>query len=80
MSDYAEEVGKMGFEESMQALEDLVRELENGGIGLDRSLEIYERAVVLRNHCKGILDESERRIRSIMESAGAVRTEEFRMD
>ena len=40
MSDYKEEVEKMSFEESMKALEDVVRELENGGIDLDRSLEI----------------------------------------
>lgn len=80
MSDYAEEVEKMSFEESIRSLEDLVRELEDGGIDLDRSLEIYERAVVLRNHCRTILDESERRIQKIMESAGSVREEDFGTD
>ena len=77
MSDYKEEVEKMSFEESMKALEDLVRELENGGIDLDRSLEIYEKAVILRNRCQTILDESERRIQKIMETANGVRTENF---
>ncbi len=80
MSDYAEEVGKMSFEESIKALEELVRELENGGIDLDRSLEIYEKAVILRNRCQTILDESERRIQKIMETAGGVRTESFDID
>ena len=79
MSDYEEEeeVSKMSFEESIKTLEELVKELENGGIDLDRSLEIYERAVILRNRCQTILDESERRIQKIMESAGGVRTESF---
>lgn len=77
MTDYAEEVEKMSFEESIKVLEDLVKELEAGGIDLDRSIEIYERAVLLRNHCRKILDESERRIEKIMESAGTIKTEDF---
>ena len=77
MSDYAEQVEQMTFEQSIKALEDLVGELEQGGIDLDRSLEIYEKAVTLRNHCKKILDESERRIQKIMETADGVKTEDF---
>ena len=77
MSDYEEEVGKMSFEESIKTLEELVKELENGGIDLDRSLEIYEKAVILRYRCQTILDESERRIQKIMETANGVRTENF---
>ena len=80
MSDYKEEVEKMSFEESMKALEDLVRELENGGIDLDRSLEIYEKAVILRNRCQTILDESERRIQKIMETANGTVREDFQVN
>ena len=80
MSDYAEEVEQMTFEQSMKALEDLVSELEQGGIDLVRSLEIYEKAVTLRNHCKKILDESERRIQKIMETADGIRTENFEVN
>jgi exodeoxyribonuclease VII small subunit len=77
---YEEEVQKMTFEESIKTLEDLVKELEAGGIDLDRSIEIYEKAVLLRNHCREILDESERRIQKIMESSGAVKTEDLKFD
>jgi len=80
MTEYAEEVEKMSFEESIKALEDLVKELEAGGIDLDRSIEIYEKAVLLRNHCRNILEESERRIEKIMESSGVIKTEEFKID
>jgi exodeoxyribonuclease VII small subunit len=80
MSDYAEEVEQMSFEESIKTLEDLVKELETGGLDLDRSIEIYERAVILRNHCRKILDESERKIQKIMESAGSLKTEDFEVD
>ena len=80
MSDYAEEVEKMTFEESIKALESLVSELEQGGIDLDRSLEIYEKAVTLRNHCKKILDESERRIQKILETADGIKSEDFEVN
>lgn len=80
MSEYEEKVEKMSFEESMKELEELVKTLENGGIDLDKSLEIYEQAVVLRNHCQIILEESERRIQKIMETADGVKKEDFQVN
>ncbi|MBE6518474.1 MAG: exodeoxyribonuclease VII small subunit [Thermoplasmata archaeon] len=80
MSDYSEEVEKMSFEESIETLEGLVKELEAGGIDLDRSIEIYEKAVILRNHCREILDEGERRIKKIMESSGSIKVEDLEFD
>lgn len=80
MSEYEDKVAQMSFEESMTALEDLVKRLEDGGIDLDESLTIYEQAVVLRNHCRAILEDGERRIRKIMETADGVREEQFDID
>ena len=75
------EVNEMSFEQSIDALEALVKRLEDGGIDLDESLRIYEQAVALRDHCRSILEDGERRIRKIMESAdGTVREEEFDID
>ncbi len=75
------EVSEMSFEQSIDALEALVKRLEDGGIDLDESLRIYEQAVALRDHCRSILEDGERRIRKIMESAdGTVREEEFDVD
>lgn len=80
MEQYRAEVEGMSFESSMDELEKLVQELEQGGTDLDRSLEIYERAVVLRDHCRTILDDGQRRIQKIMETADGVKTEEFDVD
>ncbi len=80
MEQYRAEVEGMSFESSMDELEKLVQELEQGGTDLDRSLEIYERAVVLRDHCRAILDDGQRRIQKIMETADGVKTEEFDVD
>lgn len=77
MTEY-ENVEEMTFEQSIDALEALVKRLEDGGIDLDESLRIYEQAVALRDHCRSILEDGERRIRKIMENAdGSVREEEF---
>lgn len=80
MEQYRAEVAEMTFERSMEELEKLVDELEQGGVDLDRSLEIYERAVVLRDHCRAILDDGQRRIQKIMETADGVRTEDLRVE
>lgn len=77
MDVFREDVAGMTFEASMEKLEGLVRELEEGGTDLDRSLEIYEMAVVLRNHCKSILDDGQRRIQKIMETAEGTVTEDL---
>ena len=80
MTEY-ENVEEMTFEQSFDALEALVKRLEDGGIDLDESLRIYEQAVALRDHCRSILEDGERCIRKIMETAdGSVREEEFEIN
>lgn len=80
MEKYRAEVAEMSFEAAMDELEKLVAELEQGGADLDRSLEIYETAVVLRDHCRAILDDGQRRIQKIMETADGIKTERFDAD
>ena len=76
----SEEVDKMSFEDSMKTLEDLVKQLESGELDLDKRLEVYERAVVLRDHCKKILDESDRKVQTIMETASGIVKKDFQVN
>ena len=76
----SEEVDKMSFEDSMKTLEDLVKQLESGELDLDKSLEVYERAVVLRDHCKKILDESDRKVQTIMATASGIVKKDFQVN
>ena len=69
----------MTFEESLDELNKLVEQLENGGLDLDKNIEIYEKAVVLRNRCRQILEQSERRVQALMETAEGLKKEEFRV-
>ena len=78
MSGFKEEVESMSFEQAMDALEGLVKELETGGTGLDQSIEIYEKAVILRDHCRKILEESERRIQKITETSEGLAIDDFK--
>ncbi|MCL1811742.1 MAG: exodeoxyribonuclease VII small subunit [Methanomassiliicoccaceae archaeon] len=70
-------VEEMTFEESLKTLEQLVNELENGNLDLDKALEIYEMAIVLRDRCKKILDESDRKVQKMIETSEGAKKEDF---
>ncbi|MBO4552447.1 MAG: exodeoxyribonuclease VII small subunit [Candidatus Methanomethylophilaceae archaeon] len=65
------------FEENLAQLEELVKKLEAGNLDLDESLKIYEDAIVLRERCRKFLDESQRKVEKLMETANGVKREEF---
>lgn len=52
----------VGLEQSLEELERVVRELEDGELGLDEALARYERGVALVRQCQGRLREAELRI------------------
>ena len=51
------------FEQSMQALEDLVGRMEAGDMTLEESLAAYERGVGLYRKCQAALEQAELRVR-----------------
>ena len=71
---------EMTFEESLNKLNELVDKLENSGLDLDENIRIYEEAVVLRDRCRAILEESERKVQKLMETAEGIRTESFSVE
>ena len=71
---------EMTFEESLAKLNELVGQLENGGLDLDKNIEIYEQAVALRDRCRQILEESERKVQKLMETAEGVKKEQFSVE
>jgi len=54
------------FESSLEELERIVRELEQGELPLERSLELFERGVALSRECQDRLNQAERRIEILM--------------
>ncbi|HSQ23338.1 MAG TPA: exodeoxyribonuclease VII small subunit [Pyrinomonadaceae bacterium] len=54
------------FESSLEQLELIVRELEQGELPLERSLELFEQGVKLSRECQERLNQAERRIEILM--------------
>ncbi len=50
------------FEEALAGLEGIVRQLEEGELGLDQALARYEEGVKLLRRCHQLLEQAERRI------------------
>ena len=50
------------FESALTELEHLVKQLENGDLTLEKSLELFERGVELSRYCHTQLEAAERRI------------------
>ena len=54
------------FESSLDELERIVRDLEQGDLSLEKSLELFEQGVKLSRDCQERLNEAERRIEILM--------------
>ena len=57
---------KQTFEASLQELEKIVRNLENGDLALEESLKLFEDGVKLSRECQERLNQAERRIEILM--------------
>ena len=54
------------FEASLEELERIVRQLEQGELTLEKSLELFEQGVKLSRECQERLNQAERRIEVLM--------------
>ncbi len=63
------DIAKLGFEEALQQLEEIVRGLESGKGRLDESIKAYERGALLKQHCERKLREAQMRIDKIVVGA-----------
>ncbi|PPR25727.1 MAG: Exodeoxyribonuclease 7 small subunit [Alphaproteobacteria bacterium MarineAlpha10_Bin3] len=60
-----QDIAKLGFEDALKELEDIVRALESGDGKLDDAIASYERGAALKKHCEGKLAEAKNRIERI---------------
>jgi exodeoxyribonuclease VII small subunit len=58
---------KMGFEESMTRLEEIVEELEAGEFSLEESIKKFEEGLELGKKCRSMLDEADEKIKILVE-------------
>ncbi len=56
------------FEQSLEALEAIVGKLESDELDLDKSLELFEKGVILYKDCRKQLDKVEKKIAKLSEN------------
>jgi exodeoxyribonuclease VII small subunit len=68
----------LSFETAMSELEKIVQQLESGKMGLEDSIQAYERGVTLRQHCESKLKDAQLRVEKIsLDSSGKIARENF---
>lgn len=56
------------FEASLKKLEQIVRELESGDVGLNESLNRFEEGIILYKQCRETLETAEKKIKILSDS------------
>lgn len=70
------DIRKLNFEDSLEQLEEVVRELEGGTGDLDSAIESYARGVYLRRHCEARLKDAQAKIdKIVLKTDGTVASE-----
>lgn len=66
------------FEENLEALEEIVKKLENGDIPLDQAIEKFNEGIVLAGECNKILESANETITKVLNKDGKL--EKFDID
>ena len=73
----AEPKPALPFEQSLDELEKVVKQLEGGDLSLERSLELFEQGMALSATCRKQLEEAETRVEILLKKDGRVQAEPF---
>lgn len=65
------------FEKSLQHLEKIVSQMESGDLGLEESLEQFEKGIKLAKNCQDKLANAELRVEQLIEKNGLQQTIPF---
>jgi exodeoxyribonuclease VII small subunit len=65
------------FEEGLQQLETIVKEMESGELPLERALDLFERGMKLSEACRKQLEEAETRVEILTRRAGEMQPQPF---
>lgn len=68
------------FEHSLQQLEGLVEQLEQGDLPIEDALKAFEQGVKLTRECQTILQQVEQKVQLLTEQDGEIRATDFHDD
>lgn len=67
------------FEQGLKELEGIVKELEQGELPLEKSLELFEKGVKLSDTCRKQLQEAETKVEILLRKEGRIEAEPFEL-
>jgi len=68
------------FENALDRLEKIVKELENGDLPLERSIELFEAGMQLSETCRKQLSDAESRVEVLLKRQGKVQAVPFELE
>jgi exodeoxyribonuclease VII small subunit len=68
------------FEEGLEQLEQIVKDLENGDLPLEKSLDLFEKGVKLSETCRKQLQEAEGKVEVLLRKEGRIEAEPFTLE
>ncbi|MCH7863976.1 MAG: exodeoxyribonuclease VII small subunit [Proteobacteria bacterium] len=75
------DIRKLGFEDALAEMEDIVRRLESGQVKLEDAIDSYARGASLKKHCEAKLKEAKARVdKIVLAPDGGIGTEPADLD
>jgi exodeoxyribonuclease VII small subunit len=71
------DIAGLSFEDALNELEKIVRQIEDGRGKLDEAISAYERGVALKRHCESKLKEAQVKIEQITVGENSIGTTGF---
>jgi exodeoxyribonuclease VII small subunit len=68
---------KLNFEEAMEQLENIVVQLENGDVALEKAIDLFQEGMKLSKLCSEKLEQVERKIEILIEEDGTYEKKSF---
>ena len=68
------------FETALDQLEKIVKELENGDLPLEKSLELFEKGMELSESCRKQLSAAESRVEILLKKEGKIEPAPFQLE
>ena len=65
------------FEENIEELEQIVKELEEGKLNLDKSVEKFEEGMKISKTCNEMLENAEKKVTILLENDGEIQENQF---
>ena len=70
----------INFESSLEQLEALVTQMENGDLSLEESLKAFETGIGLTRECQSMLEQAEQKVQLLSEQQGKLSAQPLNID